>query len=277
MYCENCGKKQNSNENYCTECGNKYQQPINSRQSLSKSNISLILGIISDVFIIIPFVAIPLAITSILIVLKNKLPKSNLIPAIISLIFALLEIIFIIMLIIFSTNYKTSSILDLIKQEFYQEIEPLIESYDISGQKWVGDDDSLLDLSLDQNFVWYQNQQLQNNNLYQGNYQIYTDYKAISYIAENLSEYGLTRYEQIKNITESNHSINEYYLIILECQKIVIDGIEQTPNNNIIYYYGYYEEEINYLNLTNMATQNKAGFTNMTNSNNPNSGNKYQF
>lgn len=277
MYCESCGKKRHNNEKFCTNCGKSYPQEgsnyyseekkINNinNQSQSTSDATIILGVISLVFFFIPILSIPLAIASLIIGIKNKQRLSNLLPAVISLIIMALAIIFIVVATKFFYNEIKANINDSIFEkkyyEDYYEDTPSSDSYDISGQQWVGNDNSLLNLNKNNNYIWYQSSTNQDDNFYQGTYEFYTGSEAIKYIANNLQGYGLTEYIQQQNIIASKHSINEYYLIILTCDKVVINGNEQTPDKSMAYYYGYYEKKEEYLDLTDISTEIKAGFT----------------
>ena len=261
MYCEQCGRKRGYNELFCTECGHQYHESNFNKKSKSTSNTTIILGFISIAAVLIPFLSIPLAITSIIIGLKNKNSFPNIIPAIISLIISIIQVIIFISLLIFYNDYKVDISEDLFEEIYENEIIMPQYDYDIIGYDWLGDDNSLLRLDENGSYSWYQSEENHSENFYEGIYEIYVGSEAISYIANNLNEYNLTENDQIKNILASGHSINEYYLIILNCNKLVINGTEQTIINNLIYYYGYHEIEDNYLDLTNMNTQKAAGFT----------------
>lgn len=277
MYCENCGKKRQFNENFCIECGNKY---INNE--CKKNNTILILGILSCILVPIPIISLPLAIISIVLGVKKKDKGLNLIPAIVSLIIMIIEIITVLVLVLAYDELKNNIYIEEFENLFeenyyYEENHPTEESFDIKGYDWIGDDNSVLRLNQNLNYIWYQNSTDQSNNYYQGNYEVYNGNEAISYITNSLQAYGITEAEQRKNIANSNHSIQEYYLIILNCETMIINGIEQQPSNKIVYYYGYYESESKYLNLTNIQTKNQVGFTLKITTNTTQIAKKYHF
>lgn len=264
MYCEKCGKKRSQDEFFCIECGNPYPR-INNKNNQNKTDTALILGIISCIFIPFFIISVPLSIASIIIRNKNKQPLSSSIPAIISLIVAIIEIVIVIFgSIYFYNQVKNDPNDDFFKEyydDYFYEEDDIDSELNIRGYSYIGDDNSILSLNTNNEYIWYKDKETKNTNFYQGTYKILDGDEAISYIASNLEEYGLTEYNQYQNIISSNHSINQYYLIILNYEKIVIDGIEEQPTTLSSYFYGYYEEEDNYLDLTDISTNKKLGFT----------------
>lgn len=263
MYCEKCGKKRSQDELFCIECGNPYPR-INNKNNQNKTDTALILGIISCIFIPFFIISVPLSIASIIIRNKNKQPLSSSIPAIISLIVAIIEIVIVIFgSIYFYNQVKNDPNDDFFKEyydDYFYEEDDIDSELNIRGYSYIGDDNSILSLNTNNEYIWYKDKETKNTNFYQGTYKILDGDEAISYIASNLEEYGLTEYNQYQNIISSNHSINQYYLIILNYEKIVIDGIEEQPTTLSSYFYGYYEED-NYLDLTDISTNKKLGFT----------------
>lgn len=270
MYCQNCGKKQENNEKFCTRCGTKYVEIENSKetseenlsyhpeQSSSPTNVSLIIGIIALVFFWIPVLSIPLAIIS--IVTGTKYEKetnqktAGKVLGIISIILSVIEIILITCLMVFLINWiDESTITEDAIDKFYKYYDEYSkeseESFDIRGYSWTGTDQSTLYLNKDKTYIWYQNDNIKSDNFYSGTYEFYTGDNAIIYIADNLKEYSLTEEEQRRLIQSGGYSLKDYYLIILKSDKVVINSEEKTPENNMIYYYGFYEKSQKYLDL----------------------------
>lgn len=285
MYCQNCGKKQENNENFCTNCGTKYRKTENLKNISEETQVSSsekssspqvrttsfpIIGIIALIFFWIPIISIPLAIIS--IVTGNKYEKETnkktvgKILGIISLILSIIEIILITCFIFFLISWgDESEVIEELEDEFYKYYDEYFmeseESFDIRGYSWTGTDQSILYLNKDKTYTWYQDDSTKSDNFYSGTYEFYTGNNAIIYITDNLKEYGLTEEEQRGFIQSGGYKLKDYYLIILKCDKVVINGKEQILENNTIYYYGFYKEYQKYLDLVNMGTSNYAGFT----------------
>lgn len=268
MYCKNCGNKLNEGESFCTECGTpcrQHETPPPSSQNQPK-NISLVIGIIACCLCFIPFLSIPLAIVSIIIGKEYKKTTGNKTAGTtlgtISLILSILVIILSILAIVFFINWvEEYEETDNYQEKIYDYYNQAKESFDIKGYSWTGNDNSVLYLNKDLTYTWYQNDTVHNDNYYSGTYRFYTGDEAIAYITINLEEYGLTREEQEDVIENRGADLEDYYLIILNCEKTVVNGTESSPENNTVYYYGLYEENRQYLDLVNMNTGNIAGFT----------------
>lgn len=269
MYCSNCGNKQKSDEKYCTNCGTEYQKEEDTNvktNNNSQGTISLVMGIIACVFFWLPILSIPFAIVS--ITLGNKYKKetnkktAGIVLGIISIILSVLEIVFLIVTTIFFVNWVEENVDETEPLgNIYDYIEENIESFDIRGYSWIGDDQSTLYLNKDKTYTWYKDDSSHTDNFYIGTYEFYTGNNAIIYIADNLKEYGITEDEQKSLIRNGGYKLKDYYLIILNCNKAVIEGKEQTTATNTVYYYGFYKEKQKYLDLVNMNTSNYAGFT----------------
>lgn len=270
MYCRNCGNKLKEEENFCRKCGTPRNQKEPSKEvsQTNSKNISLVTGIIACFFCWFPIIAIPLAIISIIVGKQYKKetdtktvgPLLGIISLILSILIIVLSVLGILFFINLIEDYEDSG-----KQaeKIYDYSDEPKESFDIKGYSWTGDDGSLLYLNKDNTYTWYQDDKVHNNNYYNGTYQFYTGKDAITYIATNLAEYGITKEEQEDLIEKGGYDLEEYYLIILTCSKAVVDGTETSPenHNHIVYYYGFYKKSIQYLDLVNINTANPAGFT----------------
>lgn len=285
MYCTNCGNKLNQDDNYCTMCGNEIKrndvnngetnQSFSNRSTDNKGNISFVFGILSCIFFWIPILSIPFMITSFIWGKQYKketgMKSVGIILSIISFILMIIELIAIIggiFLFIFNLtdidnlhHLNWDNFEDYIEQ-FPDNKKEEKDSFDINGYSWKGDDNSILYLNPDESYVWYQDDSNHQNNFYLGIYETYNGNDAIQYIIQHLSEYGLTEQEQRSFFQDKNYDLEDYYLIILNCTKTVVNGQEQeSSDGSKLYYYGFYEEETRRLDLVNMKTRNKAGFT----------------
>jgi len=270
MYCSNCGNPIQYEDSYCPSCGIKCQnkEKINPAPKGNENNISLITGIISFIFCWIPIISIPLAISAILLGRKYKKETgektAGSILGIISLVFSTLGFIFIFMIAVLFFNIldeetdNTQMLTDYLEQYEYYETEI---SFDISGYSWVGNDKSVIYLNKNKKYSWYQDDKNQTDNFYNGTYEYYTGTDAINYISTYLREYGVTEEEQKNLIERGEYQLKNYYLLILTCDKVVINGVEERPQNSIVYYYGFYNEKYKRLELVNMDTANKGVFT----------------
>lgn len=282
MYCTKCGNKLETGQNYCTHCGKSTNQNTTANQNNTnfsstslnqKQNnngiISLILGILALLTFSKPLISIILATISIIIGKKYQKETGNntvgpllgIIGIILSILVAIIFIFYIFWTEEFIENVKTEYFKIIEENDYYNPEEKVQESFDLRGNSWIADDNSVLYLNNDQSYIWYQDDKVHTDNYYVGNYEFYTGIDAINYIATNLKEYRITVEEQQKIIQNSNYTMNDYYVIILDCTKTKINGIEQIPSNNKIYYYGFYDEALQYLSLVNIATNNQAGFT----------------
>ena len=131
----------------------------------------------------------------------------------------------------------------------------------IKGYSWLADDKSMLYLNIDESYTWYQKDEDHKDNYYEGHYKTYKGEEAINYISSNLKEYGLTDEEQRKIFEDKKIDIDNYYLIIITCEKMIQNGKEETVANNIAYYYGLYTDETKRLELTNLSSKLKIGLT----------------
>ena len=268
MYCTNCGNKLKDTEHYCTNCGKKITiSNLNNNQTKNNYDIlSIIFGFIGIALFWNIIISIPLAIIGIVLGKKHKKETGDKVPGIIisviSLILSSLVIIFIMVAIIFSSHFLNIFINSIENYTPYQseEYDKYFENYDIQGYSWLGDDNSVLYLEKNKNYIWYQNDNEHTDNYHSGTYQYYNGTDAINYITTNLPQYGITKEEQYELFEDSTYNVSDYYLIIINCNKAVMNGIEQYEVTNAIYYYGFYDKTTNRLELVNMNSNNKAGF-----------------
>ena len=242
---------------------------MNQKQN-NNGTISLVLGILALLTIGKPLISIILAIVSIIIGRKyRKETGNNTVGPLLGIIGIILSILVVVIFIFyiffmaegFIENIKTEYSKIIEENDYYNPEEKNQESFDLKGYSWIGDDNSVLYLNNDQSYTWYQDDKVHTDNYYVGNYEFYTGIDAVNYIATNLNEYRITVEEQQEVIQNSYYTIVDYYVIILDCTKTKINGVEQIPSNNKIYYYGFYDEPRQYLSLVNIATNNQAGFT----------------
>lgn len=134
---------------------------------------------------------------------------------------------------------------------------------EVTGYNWVGNDDSLIELSKDGTFMWYRNADVKDDYYYEGTYEVYNGDKAVEYIANDLSDYGVTAEAQqalfdgdVEEYTKDN-----YYCLVLSNDKMVVEGENTLDETFITPYLGFYYEDEKYLDIANMNTNNYHGYT----------------
>lgn len=266
MYCTNCGNKLKENDIYCTSCGKRKNQEKNFSKKTSspeQESLALFLGIFSFVFLNIPIVAIPLALTSIIISFTSKNKKNATTGRILGIISLIISVLFIIVPIIFS--FLTTNILDeIIKEETiieqYDTDNPSNTSFDISGYSWSVDDASVIYLNRDKTYQWYQNDMNKKDDYKQGKYWIYTGEEAIYNITDNLKRFGITEEQQWSLFQNGTYQLKDYYLMILSVDKVITKENETSPSQSFLYYYGFYQEQDKTLTMINMDTTKPVTF-----------------
>lgn len=218
MYCTFCGNKINSNDKYCTSCGRKilnYNNSINNKKKFNKSNITLILSILSLLLMNYPIISIILAVISLLMIKESDHKKDIKLLSIISIILACLSIIFRIGIYYF-WDYTNDNF------EYYNESE----IFDIRGYSFISQDNSILYLNSDNTYNWNTT-----SNKMEGTYKYYQQEDAKKYLDKII---GNDNYFD-------TYLFNNYYLLILE----------STDADDLIYF-GYFDLDDQSLNLINI-------------------------
>lgn len=266
MYCQNCGSKLTENDKYCPKCGN-FTGTINQStmdnipKKRQNDTTILILGIISLLTFWFPIISIPCSIIS--IIQSNNYKKVNktktssttisIISLILSIIFIIMTISFINIIVNIEKNTPTTS--DYNNKYFYDDDYDNNYNHtndlDISKHKWYTDDNQILDLTTNNAYSWY----IDSNNFQNGTYEVYEKEEAVDYIDKNLTEYGITKEEQW-NMFDKENRLNNYYLLILNCNRITTNGETKSVQEQIPYY-GFYHEDSSTLSLINMKDNSK--------------------
>ena len=280
MYCVKCGNKLNKNDKFCTKCGNSvvdnYNIQINNNKN-NNDNLSIILGIISLVTFWMPIVSIVCAIIAIVSGKKYKNSTNNsssgVVLGVFGLVLSILTILFIIfmlMLAIFAVDngevienkvHEYTDKFDDKNGDSYDKDDDSREKFTLNGIILQGTDKSVLYLNNDNTYSWYMNDSVHDDNYYSGTYSYYNGLEAVNYIIKNFSEYGLTYDKQMDLFEKGNYNIDDYYVLVLNCNDVVINGKSDDKSKGIIPYYGFYDDDEDTLSLVNMKTGNKANFT----------------
>ena len=135
---------------------------------------------------------------------------------------------------------------------------------EISGNKWKLKDGSLIILNKDNTFSWYKEETDLSDNYYLGEYRVYQGENAIKYIANDLSKYCITEEEQRDTIERnSKYHVYNYYCLILENEKCIVDGKNTMNTPTTSPYLGFYfnEDGKEVLDFANMNTASYYLFT----------------
>lgn len=134
----------------------------------------------------------------------------------------------------------------------------------VSNESWIAGDGSYLVLKEDQSYSWAMDKDVQDDNIFIGNYTVYVGKDAIEYLTDDfLVEEGL-------NVDEFQHSIEQnnkmykksnFVVLILNRTDGIIDG-EKSLDTYETLYFGYIIDEGNEvaLDLVNFNTMNYASF-----------------
>ncbi len=131
-------------------------------------------------------------------------------------------------------------------------------STEVIGHKWISDNGSALYINSgdDYTFIWYEDDSNHSDNYYQGTYNIYNGGAALDYVRNQLSRYGLTESAEKLRIAEHDKefdgkAVYNYYVILLQYGKSVIDGVSKFESN-IDPLIGFYYKDDKYFEVIDM-------------------------
>ena len=132
----------------------------------------------------------------------------------------------------------------------------------VAGTTWTGSDQSYLIFGEDDSFAWYKDKDVTDDNYYKGTYEFYRGEEAMTYLTEDLSEYGVTK-EEMEGVIDR---ADEYELEDLVCwtfhyTEIKIDGQDYSDKMDETSYYGFVLYDDSYLDIANMSTATYYSFT----------------
>lgn len=259
MYCIKCGNEVNRDDKFCTYCGSFLlsSDNVSNREDNVSDNMALIMGIFALIFFWIPVISVPLAITCIIkgneynkkVNCRSSSTKLGVVSIILSIIFLVLFIIFIFLVVTYVDDTQYNDTENTIEEHYNGD------GVVVDGYKWLAAGDSVLYLNRDNSYIWY----LDKNNFYSGIYEFYVGEEAIEYIVTNLSEYGVTLDDQLDFFRDGSIKIENYCLLILDCDNIHLDG-DGTDSVGEVPYYGFYDEYNDALSLVNMETKDTFSF-----------------
>lgn len=134
----------------------------------------------------------------------------------------------------------------------------------VEGAKWQAEDGSLLVLNDDGTFIWYQDGGNRDDDYYTGSYQIYFGKKAINYIAEELSQYGLDKEAQEEMIGHGKARAKTKYLcLVLDQKEYILNGRNTLKQSETRPFYGFLTKDDTYFDLIDMTEMVYRSFNRM--------------
>ena len=249
MYCTNCGNKLEEQELYCTRCGKMVVKNTVEVKSKKRSDLCIILGILSMLLFFLPFISIPLGIVGI-IKAKDSGKSDNRILGIIGLVMSIVFTLFVVLSLflafrsieIYHNNYNN---------DYYNDYDNKDE-IDITDYKWQSDRDSSV-LSFDGNkiFEWNGNSV---SKVSSGTYEMYEGEEAIKYLENYASLYGSSKENYSEKFGSSFYGRESCYLLILKFDNSDVEG-----DNHM--YLCYYDSDADRLRLFDLEKENYIYFS----------------
>ena len=256
MYCDKCGNKIREGDSFCTSCGNSVG--INNNET--GSNASVVFVIIAMFTICIPFICIPCAIIAIIMSRKNNKNTFSLVMGIVTLILSILFSIVVALFVMFAAWEISSDKGNIINKaekyveehgndiddfgkyfdKYFDEEEDDDDDFELSNHSYKASDGSVLVLDDNDNYTLYGEKN--SNNYSSGTYEVYNGLGAVNYIVAHLSEFGLSYDKQMKFFDNDKYDLDDYYLLILNCEKVYVDGKESSEKEDSRIYYGFYDD-----------------------------------
>lgn len=133
---------------------------------------------------------------------------------------------------------------------------------DFEGMKYLSTDGSAIDFKEDGSFVWYQSDENHEDNFFEGVYQIFFDKDAADYVVHKLPQFNVKEEELLKfflrNRGNDLYNIKNFCCLIIENQKLTMEGVDKQIEPYNTYYMGFYKD--GYLEAANMQSGNYVKF-----------------
>lgn len=262
MYCQKCGSKIKDGDVFCSSCGNTVGS-VEVNEASKSSNAGLICGIIAILTLWIPIVSIPCAIVA--IVKGRKSNAGVVILGVVSLLLSIIVSLIICAIVFFGFLFVSSNggdVLDRVGDAFdkygdkFDHGDYFKESDEtLSGNDFRGSDGSILMLKDDDVYFWYKDSNMNENNYSRGTYEVYNGFKAVSYVIKHLTDFNVP-YTSSDSFDGEDYDINEFYILVLNCDKNIVDGKESDKESST--YYGFYDDGS--LKLVNVKDKKEVNF-----------------
>lgn len=146
-----------------------------------------------------------------------------------------------------------------------EENDEMNEEATLPGIEWVGRDGALLRFGEDNTYKYFEKQEDETDNYLEGTFDLYIGEEAVQYIANEMPEYGVTVQEQeeLFERSDATQRKDNYYLLILRHEKLMMDGENQYDEIVVVPFYGFYKKSQKKWELANMNSGNYTIFTNI--------------
>lgn len=124
----------------------------------------------------------------------------------------------------------------------------------MANTTWIMDDESEV-VFTDDTITWYKESSEHSKNYYAGKYKFYIGRKAVDYIVNDLSEYGVTR-DELQDIFDNNdnYNINNFVVFDIRYNEYDLDGVKQIFDRPLNPWFGFILNNNTYLDVANMNT-----------------------
>ena len=124
----------------------------------------------------------------------------------------------------------------------------------LANTTWIMGDGSEVIFTND-NIMWYKDPSDHSKNYYDGKYKFYIGKKAIDYVVNDLSEYGVTN-DKLQSFFSRNKQYNENNFVIIDINFNVQDlnGIKKEIEKTSLPWMGFILNNNTYLDVANMNT-----------------------
>lgn len=135
-------------------------------------------------------------------------------------------------------------------------------NYKLKDTEWItSPDPSVLVFEDKQNFCFYRDDDVRDDNYFEGEYDFYIGDDAVDYITEDLEEYGLTK-KEINRFIDDDQPLENFVCLVLHNQSCIVDGEETVDEPYDTPFYGFLYDggDERSLTLVNMNTANLAEY-----------------
>ena len=127
----------------------------------------------------------------------------------------------------------------------------------LTGNKWQGTDGTLIDLSTDGTYKYYNKADDLSNNYFKGSFRVLNGKEAIDYIT---TEYGSNEQTQRDVMQRYGTTEENYYVLILEHKECIVDGKNTLGEATKSEFFGGYAPADEHLNFTSLNTMQQIDF-----------------
>ncbi len=132
----------------------------------------------------------------------------------------------------------------------------------LAGTCWIAGDESYMVFEDEENYIWYQDRNVVDDNYVKGAYEFYMGKDAYLHLTDDLKSYGVTA-DELDRVLEANDDYDMDNLVCLTVHNdsFILDGEETLKGIVDVSYFGFLLEDGTYLDICNMNTGSYYGFT----------------